>query len=433
MDSSLLEGIDAVEIAAQVAAQELSCVEVAQALVAAIGDDPLRAWARVDPEWLLEDARQLDSLSPAERADRPLLGVPVGIKDNFDTADLVTEYGSPIYSGFRPVEDAAVVARLRTAGALIAGKLACCEFAWMTPPDTRNPLAPERTPGGSSNGSAAAVAAGTVPLATGSQTAGSVNRPASYCGVFGFKPSFGVLPREGVKLMSWTLDTVGLFARSVGDLGLGLSGLGGAVSVPPVSVRLAFARTGCWEALEDEAAGALQEFVRELRGDGVAVDELELPGYVELARAQETIQRYESARSLSEELSAQPELLSPALHEALLAGAALTDAEHADALMVARRHAPAFGSALAPYDAVLTPSTTGVPPLGLDFTGDPLFCRVWTLIGAPALSLPLVWTKAGLPVGLQLVAAPGCDGSLLGAAAWLTGRFAGSTRPGTAR
>lgn len=424
----------AVELRQRLRAREVSCAEVARELLAAVGDDPLRAWARVDGTALLARAASLDALASAQRDALPLLGVPVGIKDNFDTVDLVTEYGSPVYAGHRPAADAAVVSRLRDAGALIAGKLKCAEFAWMTPPDTLNPLDTTRTPGGSSNGSAAAVAAGTVPLATGTQTAGSVNRPASYCGVVGFKPTFATIPREGTKLMAPSLDTVGLFAGSVADLRelfavLGGAAAGGSVASPP---RLAWAATECWDAVEPDAAAATRAWLDAARGAGVAIDSIELPGYAALARAQEAIQRYESARSLAPELASSASRLSDALRAALRGGAAIPPTEYEDHRDTASRLRPALVAALAGYDGVLTPSATGVPPVGLAFTGDPLFCRVWTLAGAPSLSLPLVWT-AGLPVGLQLVGAPGADAEVLRAGEWLTRRCGGSTRPGTAR
>ncbi len=219
-DATLLGGIEAVALRDRLIARELTCVEVAEAFLAAVGDDELRVWAAVDPELVLARAAALDRLAAPAREALPLFGVPTAIKDNFDTLDLPTEYGSRIYEGERPVADAAVVARLRAAGALIAGKVKCAEFAWMTPPDTLNPLDHSRTPGGSSSGSAAGVAARTIPLATGTQTAGSINRPASYCGVLGYKPTFGAFSREGVKPLAHSLDTVGLFARSVPDLAL---------------------------------------------------------------------------------------------------------------------------------------------------------------------------------------------------------------------
>jgi Asp-tRNA(Asn)/Glu-tRNA(Gln) amidotransferase A subunit family amidase len=253
-----------------------------------------------------------------------------------------------------------------------------------------------------------------VPLATGSQTAGSINRPASYCGVLGFKPTFGRYDRAGVKLMSATLDTAGTFARGVADLrlaDLALTGqLLGARSGPPV---LAFAAPSR-DALEPDAAAAITTLVRSLE-----LAEISLPGYARLAAAQELIQRAESARSLAPELREHPEQLSDALREALLAGAAIPHAELTAAFAVAAELGPALRAVLGRYDGVLVPSATGVPPRGLAFTGDPSFCRTWTLIGAPSLSVPLAWTPDGLPVGLQLVGAPRRDGELLSAAEWL--------------
>jgi Asp-tRNA(Asn)/Glu-tRNA(Gln) amidotransferase A subunit family amidase len=431
-DPGLLGGIGAAQLRARVRAGELSPSDVADAFFAAVGEDTLHAWTVIDADGLRAQARALEALSPDRREQLPLFGVPVAIKDNFDTADLPTEYGSPIYAGHRPQADAPVVARLRAAGALIAGKVKCAEFAWMSPPDTLNPLDHTRTPGGSSNGSAAAIAAGHVPLATGSQTAGSIGRPASYCGVLGYKPTFGRFARDGVKPMAPSLDTVGLFARGVEDLALAAAVLDPGSNAPPPrpattprphatsTPRIAFAPTSLWAAIELEAAAAIGEAAERARtAAGIELAELDLPGYGELAAAQETIQAYESAQSLASELRTQPELLSDALRAALQAASEIPSAQYDAAKRTAAQLAPPLTDALKRYDAVLTPSTTGVPPEGLGFTGDPLFCRVWTLIGAPSLSVPLAWAPSGLPVGLQLVGAPGRDSAVLRAAAWL--------------
>jgi amidase len=428
-ERGLFGGIGAAQLRARLGAGELSPKDVADAFLAAVGEDALHAWAVIDPDGLGQQARVLEALTADQRERLPLYGVPVAIKDNFDTADLPTAYGSPIYAGHRPVADAPVVARLRAAGALISGKVKCAEFAWMTPSDTLNPLDHTRTPGGSSNGSAAAIAAGQVPLATGSQTAGSIGRPASYCGVLGYKPTFGRFAREGVKPMSPSLDTVGLFARDIEDLLLSCAVLDPASSdlespaqasdgEPP---RIAFAPTSLWSEIEPEAAAAIDEAVARIRGvAGIELTELDLPGYGELAAAQETIQAYESAQSLAPELQAQPELLSDTLRSALQAAAKMPRAQYDAAMRTPSRLAAALIAAFDGYDAVLTPSTTGIPPEGLAYTGDPMFCRVWTLLGAPSLSVPLAWTPSGLPAGLQLVAAPGRDMPLLRAAQWLT-------------
>ncbi|MHB8692911.1 MAG: amidase [Solirubrobacteraceae bacterium] len=438
VDRGLFGGIGAAELRARVRARELSPKDVADACLATVGEDALHAWAVIDADGLRQQARALEALSSDRREHLPLFGVPVAIKDNFDTVDLPTEYGSPIYAGHRPQADALVVARLRAAGALIAGKVKCAEFAWMTPPDTLNPLDHARTPGGSSNGSAAAIAAGQVPLATGSQTAGSIGRPASYCGVLGYKPTFGRFARDGVKPMAPSLDTVGLFARGVEDLLLasavldpGLSQPGSSHPMSPDTAlagrppRIAFAPTSLWPQIELEAAAAIDEAVERIRaGAGIELTELDLPGYGELAAHQETIQTYESAQSLAPELQAQPELLSDALREALEAAGEMPREQYDAAKRTASRLAAPLIAALDGYDAVLTPSTTGVPPEGLAFTGDPMFCRVWTLLGAPSLSVPLAWTPDGLPSGLQLVGAPGRDPAVLQAAGQLASEYA---------
>lgn len=404
---------DAVALRDRLHARECSAVEVARAFLADVDGDALNAWAAVDAERLLGAAAQLDGLDRAARAALPLFGLPVGVKDNFDTAELPTSYGSPIYAGHRPVADAALVTRMRARGALVAGKTKSTEFAWMHSTDTLNPLDRARTPGGSSSGSAAAVAAGTVRLATGSQTAGSINRPASYCGVVGFKPTFERLPRGGVKPLAGSLDTVGLFATSVRDIELVLAAISGGPPTPPAAaLRVAFARTPLWSQIEPEAGAAI-----EATSDAADAIELELPPeFVELVQSQTTIQYYETARSLAPELERSPQLLSEELRMALDDGARISEARYAAAKRSANALAARLRDTLGAYDGVLTPSTTGVPPLGLEFTGDPMFCRVWTLIGAPCVSLPLALTDAGLPAGVQLVGAPGRDFETLAAA-----------------
>jgi Asp-tRNA(Asn)/Glu-tRNA(Gln) amidotransferase A subunit family amidase len=424
---ALIGGVEAVTLRDRLRSRELSCADVVAAFLAAVGDDRFRAWAAIDADGLSAQAAALDRVDTARREQLPLFGVPVAIKDNFDTVDLPTAYGSPIYAGHRPRRDAIAVERLRAAGAIIAGKTTCAEFAWMSPPDTVNPLCPDRTPGGSSTGSAVAVSAGTVPLATGTQTAGSVNRPASYCGVLGYKPSFGLIARAGIKPLAGSLDTVGLLARSVADLELAVGVLAGArIEQPDVAddARFAIARTPLWDRLDPDVAPAIEAALARLRDGGTPVEELELPAaqFHELVAAQTTIQSYEAAASLAPELRS-PDALSDPLREVLIEGGAIGRERYAEAKHSAAELTPALVSALAEYDGVLTPSATGVPPLGLDFTGDPLFCRVWTLIGAPSISLPMAWTPDRLPVGVQLVGVPGSDARTLAAAAELIGRI----------
>jgi Asp-tRNA(Asn)/Glu-tRNA(Gln) amidotransferase A subunit family amidase len=421
--TGLLGGVDALTLRAMLADGELSCAEVAGAFLSAVGDDDLNLFAALDPAQLLADAAALDRVGASDRLRLALFGLPVAIKDNFDTADLTTTYGSPIYEGHRPSADSRAVALLRAAGALIAGKTKCAEFAWMHPTDTLNPVDYGRTPGGSSSGSAAGVAAGVIPVATGTQTAGSINRPASYCGTLGYKPTFALLPREGVKQLSLSLDTVGLFAATVPDLRVVASVLAADAWTAQESEwppRLALMRTPLWSRVEPEAQEAIEAVVRRCERMGAFVEEVESPpGFEHLAEAQRTIQWYESGIALAPELAAFRELLSDELKAALEEGVRMPSARYGAARQASADHRPALISVLERYDGVLTPSTTGVPPAGHAFTGDPLHCRVWTLIGAPSVSVPLAWTDDGLPAGLQVVGAPGRDDRTLTACEWL--------------
>jgi amidase len=396
-----------------------SCAAAVEAFLEAVGDDPLHAWEAIDADGLRAQARRADSLAHDARAGLPLFGVLVGVKDNFDTVDLPTSYGSPIYRGHRPSADAVAVQRLRAAGALIAGKTALAEFASMYPPATLSPIDPARTPGGSSTGSAVAVAAGHVAVATGTQTAGSINRPASYCGVIGYKPSFGSIPMDGVKPLAPSLDTAGVIGRDLALVvrcaaAMARRELGGA---SPAPARIAFARTPLWDRVEPDAREAIERVA-----GGVSCDEVEIPGWFEeLVSAQATLQLYEGARSLAREYEQSREQLSGVLLEALEAGRAVTPRARDDAERIRAELGPELFELLRGFDAILTPSATGVPSLGTHTTGDPLFARAWNLIGAPSISLPLAWTESPrLPVGLQLVGAPRADARLLAAAGSIT-------------
>jgi Asp-tRNA(Asn)/Glu-tRNA(Gln) amidotransferase A subunit family amidase len=462
-DGSLLGSRDGVAVSAALRAGELTCRELAAAFLAASDGDELGAWAAIDADALLARAARLDRLGTAERARLPLFGLPIGVKDNFDTAGLPTAYGSPIYARHRPPADAEAVRRLVAAGAIVAGKTTCSEFAWMSPADTLNPLDRSRTPGGSSSGSAAAVASGTVPIATGTQTAGSINRPASYCGVIGYKPSFQAFPRAGVRLLSPALDTVGLLARSVRDIRLAAWAIASPDDSEPVAVvrepshasgvrepgyasgvrepgyasgvrepgrapRLALARTPAWGAVEPAARAAIEDVALAAWDAGACLEDLELPDrFEELVAAHKVIQEVESAASLAGELALHGDLLSESLRAALADGAAIPPDRYARAKRTAAVLGRVIAGLLAGYDGVLTPSATGTPPLGLGFTGDPRFCRAWTLIGAPTISIPVAWTPGRLPVGLQVVGAPGRDGRTLAAAEWLLDRLAPMT------
>jgi amidase len=439
--------LDATAIVALIRAGKLSCVEVATAANKAIadGDGSIRAFAAVAGRSAIDRATELDELRPESVARLPLFGVPVAVKDVFDTAQLPTAYGSPIYAGYQPRADAAIVTLLLAAGAVVVGKTKTSEFAFMSPPNTRNPLDLERTPGGSSSGSAAAVAARMVPLATGTQTAGSIVRPASYCGIFGLKPSFGAAPLAGVLPTAISLDTAGVFARSVADLELALgaitaapAGLASARSSRPQALeeelgappRIGFLQIA-WDSIEDSARAALERYVERAAAAGAQVEEVALPvEFGVLADAQLTIQIVETAAALGAEADWHGEHVSAALREFISEGRAVAPERYMAARRLADEQRWRWSERIEALDAVLAPSTLGVPPLGLESTGDPLLCRPFTLLGGPALALPGALTAEGLPVGMQLLGAPQRDRRVLAVAAWLHERLGAAVTAG---
>jgi Asp-tRNA(Asn)/Glu-tRNA(Gln) amidotransferase A subunit family amidase len=414
------EGVQAIVAATSSGAR--SCEDVVRASlerIAAVEDD-LLAWAYVDPEVALAQARALDRL-PAD-ARGPLHGVPVGVKDIVDTADQPTAHGSPIYAGHLPPRDAAVVERLRAAGAVIVGKTVTTEFALFHPGPTRNPHDPDRTPGGSSSGSAAAVAAGGVPLAVGTQTAGSVVRPASFCGIVGAKPTFGIVPTDGVKPCSHTLDTVGVLSRDVEDAGLALGVLAGDPEafrpvLPPRRLRLGFVRTAEWDQLPPEVRRTIEDAVERVSQEADLVEVTLPPPFAGLVDAQRTIMGVEANRLLAPERRDHPELLSDQLRSYLDEGAALADG-YAAALELGARCRGLLDEVLGGVDAAIAPAVLGEAP-PVDTTGDPLLCRMWTLLGTPAIAVPGLRGTHRLPLGIQVVAPPGRDAVALGAAGWL--------------
>lgn len=376
----------------------------------------------------------------AQRERRgPLHGLPVAVKDIVDTAALPTAYGSPIYAGHRPRSDAALVGAIRRAGGVVIGKSTSTEFAYMQPTATRNPNAPGRTPGGSSAGSAAAVAAGLVELAIGTQTAGSVIRPASFCGVVGFKPSFGWLPTAGVRCFSWSLDTVGLFTRTVADAAFFAQVLAGrrftAAGAPSSSIAAEAASTPPprfglvtefpWGAPSPAMAAALQDAATRLRAAGHTVRELRLPAWAAGAfEAQAIVQGWEAVRSLSTEFEQHADALSPLLRDYLRdAAATIGDADYdaAQRIASAAREAAAEDCLAAHgVDVLLTPSAPDEAPLlSEQSTGVASFNRLWTLLGTPCVSVPGLRGPHGAPLGLQVIGARGADADCLRAAAVL--------------
>jgi Asp-tRNA(Asn)/Glu-tRNA(Gln) amidotransferase A subunit family amidase len=442
-DADELVRLPAVQLAQLIAEGRLSSEATVTAFLARIEarEPDIRAWAFIDPERALAQARARDADKRAGRSRGPLHGLPVGIKDVIDTADMPTECGTVLLAGRRPTRDAAVVERLRAAGAVVLGKTVTTELAVYAPGPTRNPRAPTHTPGGSSSGSAAAIADHMVPLAVGTQTNGSVIRPAAYCGVLGLKPSFGLISRHGVLVQSPSLDHVGVFANHLLDLALLAEVLIGhdardadtrPVATPglrdplrtdwPLAPRFAFVRTPAWAQTDDELRDAFGELVAML---GEQAREMELPDPFERAHAMHAvIMESDLAVSYAPFHARGAAQLSASLAAILERGRAHTAATYIDA----RRSIERLHAALAPLfewaDVILTPATTGTAPAGLDSTGSPAFCTIWTLLGMPAVTLPLLEGANGLPIGVQLVGAPGDDARLLRHARWLLRRLA---------
>jgi Asp-tRNA(Asn)/Glu-tRNA(Gln) amidotransferase A subunit family amidase len=416
---------DPLSLSARAAAQEIaagriSAVELVTACLDRIAarEPAVGAWHRLDRDAALAAARHCDAAAPSG----PLHGIPIAVKDLIDTVDLPTGYGSAIYEGNRPAADAACVALARGAGAIVLGKSVTTEFACFTPGKTANPHNPGHTPGGSSSGSAAAVADGMVPLAFGTQTAGSVIRPAAFCGCVGFKPSFGLIPRAGVKMLCDSLDTIGTMARNVGDAAFFAGVVSGRpalrdVAMPFAPPHFGFYRTPMWAEAEPGTAAALDQARTALERAGAWVAEIAVPPeHRGLTAAQDAVMGFELARNLAHERLRHSAELSPRLAQMLDAGMTV-GADAYDAALAqtaaARARLDAF---FGPCDALLTPAAPGEAPLGLGYTGNPVFNRMWTLLGTPCVTLPAIWGESGLPTGIQLVGRPGHDAPLMAAA-----------------
>jgi Asp-tRNA(Asn)/Glu-tRNA(Gln) amidotransferase A subunit family amidase len=390
----------------------------------------IAAWVSFDADRALAEARA------ADRAGRPglLAGVPLGIKDIIDTADLPTEHGSPIYRGNRPLADAACVALTRAAGGVVLGKTVTTEFANRHPGPTANPHNPAHTPGGSSSGSAAAVADFQVPIAFGTQTAGSVIRPAAYCGVIGYKPTFGHFAPAGIKLQAHSLDTLGVIARSLDDLGLMDAVLLGG-PVRPVdrnagAPRIVVCRKVQWGEPDAATEGLIEGTAERLAGQGASVRQLTIPAqFSAILDMHARIMEFEAARSYAFEHDTRFADVSPALREGALArGRALPVAAYAEALEVAEAFRGFIDDVFAEADAILAPSAPGEAPAGLEWTGDPRFNAVWTLAWTPCITLPAGCGPNGLPLGIQLIGRRNRDAALVDAAAWVEARLPGTER-----
>ena len=426
------------EAVADIREGRISSVELVAACLDRVAEvEPdVQAWAFLDRDHALSQAQALDQHRALGKALGPLHGVPIGIKDIFDTSDYPTELGSPLWAGRMPRSDAAAVARLREAGAVIMGKTVTTEYAYFHPGKTRNPHDRERTPGGSSSGSAAAVAAHMVPGAIGSQTNGSTIRPAAYCGIVGFKPTHGLIPRSGALLLSRTLDQVGVFARTVEDAALLAETLVGfdagdadtrpvarppfvavAASEPPLPPRFAFVKSPAWEYAEPVTREAFAELVEVL---GEAVAEVDLgESFARAIEFHRMVMEVEMAHNLHRDYETGRDQLSGRLRELIERGRTHRAVDYTGAAAGIAPLNEALDYVFDEYDAILTPAAPGEAPRGLESTGNPIFCTIWTYLGTPAITLPLLRSEAGLPLGVQLVARRGNDARLLRTARWL--------------
>ena len=430
--------LDAVELRDRLARGALRAVELAEACLEEIGrrEPEVGAWAYLDGDHVMAQAKALDDHRTRGRPIGPLHGLPVGLKDIIDTAGMPTENGTPLDAGRKPAEDAYVVQRLKRDGAVIMGKTVTTELALRHPGKTRNPHNPAHTPGGSSSGSAAAVAARMAPFALGTQTLGSVIRPASFCGVVGFKPTFGAIPRCGVLSQSPSLDTLGVFAGSVGAAALLADSLFGydaadsattlapaprlfetATSDAPVKPTFAFVRQPAWDTASPEMQEGFAE-LQEALGDDC--DEVELTShFAEALRFSETVQLAELAKSYYHYERRGRDQLSAGMQKAIDGGRSILAHDY-----LAARDWPALlndvlEAIFSRYDVILTPAAPGPAPEGLESTGSAAFNAIWTFCGVPAVTLPLLLSESGLPMGVQLVGRRGDDGRLLRSARWL--------------
>lgn len=402
-----------------IAAKKLTATALVEASLARIAErEPtLQAWAHLDRDLALKQARARDAEAPRG----PLHGVPVGVKDIIETADMPTEHGSAMYKGHRPTVDAACVALVRRAGGIILGKTVTTEFASQPPAKTRNPHNPDHSPGGSSSGSAAAVADFQIPVGFATQTAGSVIRPAAYCGCVGFKPSYGTYAVSGVKIFAHSLDTLGTITRSVDDARLMWEVLQGGTAAPPPlreRPRVGLCHTPFWGQAEKAARDAFETAGRALAGSDFDLDIVELPSWFEtLGDAQKTISDYESARNTTWECAPERfHLHSPTMQASRERGWKLSPDQYLAARHGQARGREELGAILAGYDALMMPATPGEAPRGLQSTGDPVFNRLTSLLHVPAVSVPVLKGPQGLPVSVQFVGAYGADLTVLAVA-----------------
>lgn len=424
-----LNRLSATSAARKLAAREITAEALLRDCLERIAEREadVRAWTFLDTDGAMRCARTLDSQGTAGL----LHGLPIAVKDLFDTFDMPSAYGSPIYANHRPAWDAACVAIARAAGAIIVGKTVTTEFATFHPGPTRNPRNLQHTPGGSSSGSAAAVADWMVPLAFGSQTAGSILRPAAFCGVVGYKPTFGMVTRVGVKMISDTLDTVGVLARSVPDVALFVAALADRrellIDAPTADVpRIGMCRTYEWNRAEPETVAAFEDAGKRLRAAGASVREVTLPPpFAGLAEAQTAIMVSEVAKSLAHENLVHRKDLSADMTRMIDAGLAVSPQQYDAARSLTRACRAMLPEVFNEVDVLLAPSAKGEAPAGIAATGDPLFNRIWTLLHMPVVHVPVARGPQGLPVGVTVAGAVGADRATLRAAEWIHARLGG--------
>jgi len=411
----LLNELTARQVGTLIAQGQATPSSITEACLARIAErEPvLKAWAHLSPELARAQARERDSTPSVG----PLHGIPIGIKDVIDTADQPTQMGSRLFDHHQPKVDASVVTMLRNAGAIILGKTVTAEFAGMAPAITTNPHHSAHTPGGSSSGSGAAVADGMVPIAFGTQTGGSVLRPASYCGVFGFKPTYGHINRAGLKFAAESIDTLGWMARSIDDIAMVYGALTHGSTSPLQEnrpKRLGLCQNFMWDLAQEETREALEIARSTLLAAGVEVESVALPAeFSALGLARQHINDYERVHALAHEWTHSPSLISPELGASLKRGQALSHQEYLSAVRLVEQSRAQVRTWMQGFDAMLTPCVNGEAPLGLAYAGDPSFQALWTLLHVPAIGLPTHQGPRGLPVSIQLVAPHHNDTRLL--------------------
>jgi len=405
----------------------------------------VKAWEYYDPEFIGAKAMQADDYKNLGRPIGPLHGLPIAIKDIFGTNDMPTRCGTPLASGVHTKDDAAIVSFLRNSGALMMGKTVTTEFAYFDPGKTTNPHDETRTPGGSSSGSAAAVASFMCPVAIGSQTNGSVIRPASYCGVIGYKPTYGLVSRKGVLKQSHLLDHVGIFARHIEDIALvakeiirhdinDISTIPYAVSNiveisqedPPFDPNFVFLKTSKWKNMDKDSVKSFENFLKKYKKN---VEVLDAPSYFDdIFKYHQIIHETDMSYAFSDYYAKSKNKLGKKLVEAIERGLKYKASEYVEACENREYLYKLFEETFQDYHAILTPATTGVAPKTLKQTGSPEFCTIWTYLGMPALSLPLLEGEGGMPLGIQIVGEKFDDARLMRTSNWLINKVKGENK-----